>query len=270
MNIRQTLTFSLLATLLGSSVALAEEASTGTLAVQESTPVVQNNARFSSDQIEEIQKIVHDYLVQNPKVLVEASQELQKQSRVQEEEYAQQAIQKHTQSLFRDANSPIAGNPKGTVTLVEFFDYQCGHCKEMNSIVKNLINKNKNLRVIYKELPVFGGESHYAAQVALASVNQGKYKAYHDALLDTENPLDKKKVFATAKSIGISISRLKKEMSDPKIEKQIRDNFKLAQALHLIGTPTFVISNQGMTKFEFIPGATSERDLQSKLEQVQK
>ena len=165
---------------------------------------------FSPQQVKDIQKVVHNYLVNNPQVLVEASQALQKQSQKKEQQFAQQVIQKNVQQLFKDPASPVVGNQRGTVTLVEFFDYQCGHCKAMNPIIQNIVKKNKNLRVVFKELPIFGSESQFAAKAALASVKQGKDYVFHDALLSENNPLTSKKVFQVAKKVGLNVTELKK------------------------------------------------------------
>jgi protein-disulfide isomerase len=236
-------------------------------AVVETTPAASN---FSPDQVKQIQQIVHDYLISNPQVLVEASQALQKQNEQQEQQFAQTAIQQNVQTLFNDPASPVAGNVNGTVTLVEFFDYQCGHCKEMNSIVEKAVKDNANLRLVFKELPIFGDDSQFAAKAALASVKQGKYLAYHNALLAADNPLNKDKVFAVAKSVGLNVVQLKKDMDSPAIQAQLRANFKLAQALRLIGTPTFVVGNKALNQFRYIPGATSAENLQGMINDLSK
>ncbi len=262
MKIRQMLTTLLIG---GAFISLSAMAAPETPAQTAPSTTVTS---FTPEQIKDIQQIVHDYLVNNPQVLVEASQALQKQTESQEEAFAQKAIQQNTKSLFNDPASPVAGNPNGTVTVVEFFDYQCGHCKAMNSIVQGVVKKNANLRIVFKELPIFGDASQFAAKVALASVKQGKYYALHDALLSTDNPLTQAKVFQAAKSVGLNVEQLKKDMNSPAIQQQLRDNFKLAQALHLIGTPTFVIGNKALTQFRFVPGATSAENLQSLIDQL--
>lgn len=229
-----------------------------------------SSSSFSAQQIQDIQKIVHDYLINNPQVLVEASQALQKQTEQQEQQYAQDAIQKNVQGLFNNPASPVAGNTNGDVTLVEFFDYQCGHCKEMNSIIEKIIKSNSNLRVVFKELPIFGDDSQFAAKAALASVKQNKYLAFHNALLAADNPLNKDRVFAVAKSVGLNVAQLKKDMNNAAIQTQLRDNFKLAQALRLIGTPTFVLGNKALNQFRYIPGATTQENMQTMINDLAK
>lgn len=223
---------------------------------------------FTPQQVNDIQKIIHEYLIKNPQILVETSQALQKQTEQQQQKYAMTAIEKNKQQLFNDPVSPLAGNLNGNVTLIEFFDYQCGHCKAMSKIIQKLVKKNKNLRVVFKELPIFGDSSQFAAKVSLASARQNKYYMFHNALLRADNPLAHDKVFHVAKKVGLNVAKLKKDMNSPIIAQQLHDNFKLAQSLHLIGTPTFVISNKSLTSFKFIPGATSQQNLQKLIMQV--
>lgn len=229
------------------------------------------SSEFSPEQVKKIQTIVHDYLVNNPQVLVEASQALQKQNQEQEQKFAAQAIKDNVAALFNNPASPSTPADANTaVTIVEFFDYQCGHCKEMNSILQAVMKNNKNVRFIFKELPIFGEDSQFAAKAALAAAKQGKYVAFHDALLAAENPLTKDKVLKVAQKVGLNLLRLKKEMNTPAIQQQLRDNFKLAQTLRLVGTPTFVIGNKTLTDFRFIPGATTQDNLQSVITELSK
>lgn len=273
MSIRRTFTAALVASVFASTSAIAAPILSATTTAQPPTtasPTTSTSSSFSPQQVQDIQKIIHDYLVNNPQVLVEASKSLEAQTEQQEQSYAQKAIKENVPALFNDPTSPVAGNAYGNVNIVEFFDYQCGHCKAMNTIVQNILKQNTNLRIVFKELPIFGSESQFAAKAALASVKQGQYLAFHDALLSADNPLTNDKVFQIAKSVGLNVNELKKAMNNPEIQAQLTSNFKLAQALHLIGTPTFVMSNKALTEFKFVPGATSEQNLQSLIDQLSK
>lgn len=248
------------------------------------TALVVNHSAMAADQltsgqIEQVKSVVHDYLVTNPQVLVEASQALQKQETVKMEQHAKDSIVKNADTIFADPASPVTGNPKGSITLIEFFDYQCPHCKEMKPIIEKLIADDSNLRVVYKELPIFGASSRDAASAALAAAKQGndKYLKLHNALLTAENPLNKDKIMQIAKSVGIDTNQLAKDMTSVSVQKQIDANFQLAQTLNLVGTPTFIISkwqvgakNNNVKNAEFIPGTPTAEELKTRVEQASK
>lgn len=217
-----------------------------------------------------IEKVVHDYLVQHPEVLMEAARALQAKQAKQVEVQAVSAIEKNKSALFENAKSPVGGNESGKIYLVEFFDYQCSHCKEMEPIVEGVLKNNNDIRVIYKELPIFGGNSEYAAKAALASAKQGKYEQFHRALYASKDPLTSDNVLKIAKSVGIDTDQLNKDMQDPAMDQQIKENFALAEKLRLVGTPTFVIANPDLTVFSFIPGATTKEDLEARINQLSK
>jgi len=234
------------------------------------TPARPETTSFTPTQVDQLHTIIRDYLVQNPQVLVEASQALQAQQEKQIQSTAISAIEQNKNALFNDASSPTIGDKNAPVTLVEFFDYQCGHCRAMAPAIEKLVSEDKKLHVIFKELPIFGGVSDFSAKVALAAAMQpGKYYAFHNALLTSTGPLSKESILAIAKKTGLNIEKLKTDMDLPTIQKQLRDNVQLAQALKVMGTPTFVVANQTQTKFSYIPGATSLADLQARIKSVE-
>ncbi|MCX7120362.1 MAG: DsbA family protein [Gammaproteobacteria bacterium] len=226
---------------------------------------------FTPAQVNQLHTIIHDYLVANPQVLVEASKVLQAQQEKKMEASAMTGISANKVALFNNSESPSMGAKNSPATVVEFFDYQCGHCREMEPFIEKLIAQDKNVRVIFKELPIFGGMSTDAAKAALAANMQpGKYYMFHNLLLTSAGGLTKDKIMDLAQKAGLDMSTLKKDMASPVVDKQIRDNFQLAQALKIMGTPTFVITNKAETKFAYIPGATTLADLQAKIATVQK
>ena len=150
---------------------------------------------------------------------------------------AQQAIPAYASQLFNSKQSPMVGNQKAKVTLVEFFDYQCVHCRNMTSIVNDLVKQDKNLRVVYKEFPIFGPSSELAAKAALASKIQGKYLAFHNALMQAKPPLDKAKVMKLAKSVDLNTAKLEQDMQSQAVQDEIKQNYHLAQALGSDGYP---------------------------------
>ncbi|MCH9643300.1 MAG: DsbA family protein [Gammaproteobacteria bacterium] len=264
----------LLLTLCGlfvANISLADNPSTATPSAQSSQGSAHDNpnsnASFSPSQVQDIQKIVHDYLVSNPNVLVEASQALQAQQMAQMQKAAMVAIAQNKAQLFNDPETPVAGNPNGSVYLVEFFDYQCGHCREMAAIVDKIIKDNPNVKVIFKDWPIFGGASKFAAQASIAAYMQSpsKFYAFHNALYQVDPPLTSQTILDLASKNGLDVAKLSSDMKSPAIEKQLRENFQLAQALRFVGTPGFVLSNQQETNFKYIPGATDEQTLQQNI-----
>lgn len=231
-----------------------------------------NAAPFSDDQKTQIETIVHDYLIAHPDILIQMSQELQQQQYQQMQQKALTVIKDNSAQLFAANGTQVAGNPNGTVTLVEFFDYQCVHCANVyrDHIIENLIKANPNLRVVYKEFPIFGEASVYASKAALAAAMQGKYLEMHAAIFNTgkiEGNLKPADVDAAAKKIGLNMEKLKKDMQNPQIKADLDADYKLAQALGLPGTPGFIIAPTPKTgnsagKTAFIPGLASADNLQ--------
>lgn len=248
MKIKYLLTASVLATVMASPSVLAVET-------------------MSDVQKKKIETIVHDYLVSHPEVLLEASQALQQKQQQSMQEQAKTAIEKNADDIF-SGNMAVAGNPDGNVTLVEFFDYQCGHCKKMSPVINKLVKENANLRVIYKEFPIFGDSSDLASRAALAASMQGKYKEMHEALIKLDKRLNKDLILKAAKSAGLDMAKLKKDMDSQKVKEELKENRELAEKLHLMGTPAFIIASTPSGKYKkgsetaFIPGAASQESLQ--------
>lgn len=238
-------------------------------------PLVAAEDTLSSAQKQEVEKIVHDYLVSNPEVLVEASQVLQKKQQQSMLQQAESGIAENAQKLFAD---PIAvvGNPKGSVTLVEFFDYQCIHCKKMAPVISGLVKSNSQLRVIYKEFPIFGKSSDMASRAALAAGMQKKYSAMHDALINQEKRLNEELILEAAKSIGLDMNKFKADMNSKAVTDMLNENRALAEKLHLMGTPAFIVASTPNGTFNknskpaFVPGAASQASLEDLIKQVQK
>lgn len=223
----------------------------------------------------EIEKIVHDYLVATPEVLIEASESLRKKQQEQMQEQAKSAIAEHGSALV-SGTLTIAGNPKGDVTLVEFFDYACHHCQTMKPVINELIKKNSNLRVVFKEFPIFGKESEIAARVAIVAAMQGKYMKFQNTLFKEDKRINEETIMAVAKKIGLNMSTIKKDMESKAVTDLLDESHKLAESIKLMGTPAFVIlSTPGGqykpgSKTAFIPGAGTEATLQQLITQMSK
>lgn len=213
-------------------------------------PALAQQTSFSPEQKKELENLVRDILVKNPQILVEAMQALERQQEERAAAGAKLAIKENAKEIFDDGVSYVAGNPKGDVTLVEFFDYRCGYCKQVQGPLLALLKEDSKLRVVLKELPVLGPDSMFAARAAIASQEQkGKYLDFHNAMMAHRGQLPESEVFRLAGSVGLDIDRLKKDMASPKVSQVIERNLTLAQKIGVDGTPGFVIGEQ------LIPGA---------------
>jgi protein-disulfide isomerase len=202
---------------------------------------------FSTAQRGEIEKIIKEYLIKHPEVLQEAMAELEKKQQVAETEKARSAVKNHSEAIFNSPRQVVLGNPQGDVTFVEFFDYNCGYCKRALSDMMELMGKDPKLKVVLKEFPVLGPGSVEAAQVAVAVRMQDKtgkkYLEFHQKLLTGRGQIDKAKALAAAKEIGLDMARIEKDLKSDEIGKTLEENMKLAEALGLNGTPSYVIGN---------------------------
>lgn len=204
-------------------------------------PLAASAADFTKKQRAEIGQIVHDYLLANPELLVEVSKELDKRQKDAEDKQRNDAVARNADQIFRESIDLVAGNPKGDVTMVEFFDYNCAWCKKGLPEVLKLIDGDKNLRLVMKEFPIFGEESEYAARAALASRKQDKYWPFHLAMLGHAGKVNKAAVDQIAKDVGLDLAQLKQDMEAPEVRETIARNQKLAEDLAITGTPAFVI-----------------------------
>ncbi|HYE94154.1 MAG TPA: DsbA family protein [Terriglobales bacterium] len=198
---------------------------------------------------EQVEQIVREYLLKNPDVVTDALRAADAKRREAQQQQTVQAIATHREQLERDATSPVRGNAGADVTVVEFFDYACPHCKTVAGAVKDLLRDDPKVRLVYKELPILGEGSMVAARAALAARAQGKYDAFHDALMAAPGSPSEASVMRAAAQLGLDVAKLKTDMASPEITAMIQKNYALAQALGLNGTPAFVIGD------EFAPGA---------------
>jgi len=202
---------------------------------------------FSAAQRGEIERVLHDYLIAHPEVLQEATAELEKRQNAAENEKHKTAVKQNAQALFSSPRQVVLGNPQGDVTFVEFFDYNCGYCKRAMDDMLTLLKDDSKLKVVLKEFPVLGPGSVEAAQVAVAVRMQDKtgkkYLEFHQKLLGGRGQADKAHALAVAKDIGLNMTQLEKDLTSPEVKSTMQENFKLAEALGLNGTPSYVIGS---------------------------
>jgi protein-disulfide isomerase len=216
---------------------------------------------FSPAQRAEIEGLIKSYLTQNPEVLVEVTKELEKrQAAMQADEHKKVIVEKKA-SIFNAATDYASGSTaKGSVTVVEFFDYNCGWCKKAVDELNKLTASDPNVRVVFKELPIFGENSTTAAKAAMASVKQGKYWDFHVALMK-EKQVTKDNVFKIAEKVGLNVDKLKADMADPAFDAALKENSAIAQALGIEGTPGFIIDTKVNVGFVPADGAGGLKSL---------
>ncbi len=157
---------------------------------------------------------------------------------------AQKAAVARQKDLLSDPASPVIGNPNGNVTIVEFTDYQCSYCKAAEPRLQALLKEDPNVRLVVKEFPILTKESVTASRAALASVKQGKYTAFHQAMMGHKGQLTVEAVFEYAKKVGLNVDQLKKDMNAPEIGDQIIENLKLARAMKISVVPGLVVDTK--------------------------
>lgn len=215
----------------------------------------------------EIEKIVHDYLVTNPEVIREAIEELDRRQKVAEAESVKYVVAKSSDLLFNSKNQAVIGNPAGDVTIVEFFDYNCGYCRQSLASIAKLIETDPNLRVVLKDFPILGTPSTEAAQVASAVREQlkgDKFFEFHRKLLSLRGGVGKTQAMNVARELGVDMDRLEKDMKSPAIHQGLAEVAALADDLHFTGTPSWVIGK------ETILGGVPMAQLKAKIDNVRK
>ena len=210
------------------ALAIATAAATTALASQASDPAITSRAQ--------VEQIVRDYILNNPEILPEAMEKLQskRMGAVISEKRA-------------EIETPYAGGwegaAKGDVVLVEFFDYACGYCRAARKDIAELLTEDKNLKVVYRELPILSEESGQAAKVSLLAAERGKYSAFHENLYEAGR-VTKESIIKAAASVGIDQKAAEAAIADKRYNGELEKNIKLAQALGASGTPTFVVGDQ--------------------------
>ena len=245
----------LLALLLGFVVAAPQARAAGLNAVPQQKNTVPR---------QEIEAIIHDYLLQHPDVLIAALRAAQDKLDNDAAAKASDAVVQHRRELFADPTTPFGGKAHGDVTIVEFFDYRCPHCKEVEPSLEALLEQDPKLRLVYKEFPILGPVSVTAAHAALAAERQGKYDAFHTAMMAERGNISDATVYRVADAVGLDVAEIKHDMASPQVAQAIAANMKLADALDIHGTPAFIIGNK------LVPGAVDLKSLKRMVAEARK
>ena len=208
----------------------------------------------------DIKRLALEAILEKPEILIEALSILQERENVALAEAQTDAL-----SELRDdfeQNAPIFGNLDGSVTLVEFFDYNCGYCRRAAPEVKAVLEASKDVRIIYREFPILGPGSEVAARASLASRNQGKYQQFHEAMMALNAQAVEASVMKIAGDVGLDLEVLKTDMQSDLVNDHIAASLRLAEALRITGTPTFVLGD------EIIPGVIERGTLLEKIAEL--
>lgn len=225
------------------------------------------DGQFSSTQKSEIEQIIKGYLMKNPEVLRDAINELDQREKSAEANARTKIVSDLQGPLYVSLAQSVAGNPNGKITLVEFFDYNCGYCKKALPDIARLIKENPDLRVILKDYPILSEGSIQASEVATALHKQfsgEKLWQYHQKLLSLHTAVGRTQAIAVAQQMGADVDKLTKDAADPAIKKSLDENDQVGRALMLNGTPSFVIGQ------ETVIGAIGYDRLKIKLDNVRK
>ncbi|MBX9759137.1 MAG: DsbA family protein [Beijerinckiaceae bacterium] len=224
-------------------------------------------AQMSQTQRGEIETVIRDYLIKNPEVLRDALIELDRRAKAEEDTQRRQAVEQLGSKIFSSKHQVVVGNPKGTIDLVEFYDYNCGFCKRALNDLAALIKGNPDLRVILKEFPVLSPGSVEAAHVAGAAKMQltpDRFWAFHQKLMSSRGQVGRAQALAVAKEFNVDMARLTKDMESEDVKAGIAETMQLGETLGINGTPSYVIGK------DIVVGAVGLEALQTRIINVRK
>jgi protein-disulfide isomerase len=209
----------------------------------------------------EVENIVKQVISDNPELLMKSVENYRIKMQAQQAVEMQKSIASLQDDFKKDVTAPVAGNPRGSVTVVEFFDYHCGYCKHMLPVVTQLLEEDKDVRFIFKELPILSEDSTLAAKAALGvyKVAPKKYFEYHSALMKLSGTFTEQQLLDTAKSIGVNSDQVKQAMNSAEVQKELDQNREIATRIGINGTPAMIIGKQ------LLPGAVKIEELKKRI-----
>lgn len=228
-----------------------------TLFLSGCSTAAKNTTSASTLSSEPTDAAIERYIRAHPEVIEQSLQAMEAKREAEQKERQRVALKTKQDELLNDPMSPVSGNPKGEITVVEFYDYRCGFCKRAAPAVTELQKVDSRVRVVYKDFPILGEPSELAAKAALASQTQGKHQAFHEALLASHVDMTKEAILKIATKVGLDAKRLETDMANPKWQAVIAKNRALARELGISGTPGFIVGN------ELVPGALDLNGLKS-------
>lgn len=208
------------------------------------TPAVAPASNFTVAQVAEIEALISKYITGNPKIISASLQAAMTLKQQEEMAKMEEVVLANKDKIFKNTSDPVAGNIKGTETLVVFADPNCGYCKKFHAEVASLLNTNKTVKIIFKDLPIMGNNSLLAIKAMLAAKNQGKYSEIQDAVYTAEKPLTRKQIMKLAGTLGLDTKKLDADMKSKEIQAQIDQNLELSKTLGINGAPTLILGEK--------------------------
>ena len=264
-----------IALMLPSTVQLAEAGNADNTTVEAVKKELLNDSDFvkavgqqlnNEQNDDHIRQVVKDYLIKNPEVMLEVQDALNDKQEKKIAESQTSTLQSKKDEIFNSPNDAVLGNPKGSVTLVEFFDYNCGYCKKSYPDLENLIKSDPKLRIVIKDFPILGPDSVKAHIVARAvmKIMPEKYAEFHKELLTIPGRSNEEKAIKIAVKLGVDEQKLRSTMQDESLQQAFVDNGQLAYALGINGTPSYILGNNVLV------GAVGENILKAKIVELEK
>jgi protein-disulfide isomerase len=219
---------------------------------------------LTGEQQKAVEALIRTYILENPEVLIDSLQAYQARQKEAAEKESAANIAAFRKQLENNPHAPLAGNPKGDVTVVEFFDYRCGYCKQVFPAIQELLKTDGGVRYVFKEYPVLGPDSVVASRAAMAvwKMNPSQYLPFHSALMSSRGQLSEARIFEIATGLGIDGTKLKAAMADPQVDEALKTNFELGQAIGVQGTPAFIIGGK------LAPGAISLEQMRQMIKEA--
>jgi protein-disulfide isomerase len=219
---------------------------------------------FTKDQEQRVRTLLEDALKEKPELIIDALKAYQEKKMAEENVGRTAALGEIKAKLLANKEIAVAGAKTPDVRIIEFFDYNCGYCRHMVPVIQSILKTDKKVQWVFVDLPILGEQSMVAAKFAQAVNKQSpdKFFAFHAAVMGAKSSISQELMEKTAKSLGLDVEKIKKDMANPAVEKHIQDNIAYAAQLKIQGTPALIIGD------EFYPGAADEATLQEKIKKV--
>jgi protein-disulfide isomerase len=203
---------------------------------------------FTDEQRAALEDYVRNFILDNPEVLMESVNRYRTAEDKKKEEGAVKVL-KDGMGYINNGTHPTIGNPKGDITVVEFFDYNCGYCKRAMQTIRKLVENDKNVRVVFMDYPILSPQSTEASKWAIAAHKQGKYWEFHQAMLESNAPKDEANMSKIAQSVGLDVAKLKKDAGGKEVDSYLAGVTDFGHKLDVSGTPAFIVGSQILRGF---------------------